>query len=142
MALSTDIELDEVELGDLSELEDDNIPETKTYAINWKDGRIAGKISELEALKQHIQKTLKVERGKFLIYDEDIGCEVKSMLATGVYSRELIETRVPKAVEEALKDNRILRVYDFSFEYPGDDSLIVTFYVDTIYGEDYEEVVF
>jgi hypothetical protein len=141
MALAVDLELENMELDDLTELED-TIPETKTYAINWNDGRIAGKISEMEALRQYIKKTLKVEKGKFLIYGSDIGCDVKEMLSVGVYSKELIETRVPQSVKDALDDKRIIRVYDFSFEYPGDDSLIVSFYVDTIYGVDYEEVVF
>lgn len=141
MALDVAIELEDMELEDLTELEDD-IPETRTYAINWKENRIAGTISELEALQQHIQKTLKVEKGKFLIYNDEVGTDITEMLTTSTYSRELIEARIPDAVTKALDDKRILRVYDFSFEYPGDDSLIIRFYVDTIYGEDYEEVVF
>ena len=139
MALAPEIELSEEEIENIVE-EEDEISETNTYAIDWQEGRIAGRIENEEALRQYIQKTLMTEAGKYLIYNDLYGTNIKELSRAQNLSRAAIETMIPKMVEEALTDNRILGVYDFSFEYPEDDSIIIRFYVDTIYGEDYEEV--
>ncbi len=139
MALAPEIELSDEEIEDLIENEDD-VPETTTYAIDWQEGRIAGKVDSEEALRQYIQKTLMTEAGKFLIYNQSYGSSIKELSRSQNLSRAAIEAMIPKMVEGALTDNRILGVYDFSFEYPDEDSILISFYVDTIYGEDYEEV--
>lgn len=139
MALDVDIELDDMEIDDLTELTSE-IPETTTYAIDWEQGRIAGKVSEMEALRQYIRKTLMVDRGKFLIYGEEVGSNIRELISAKNLSRAFLETVIPKAVENALDDKRIVSVYDFSFEYPDYDSMIIRFTVDTIYGTESEEV--
>lgn len=139
MALDVDIELDDMEIDDLTELTSE-IPETTTYAIDWEQGRIAGKVSEMEALRQYIRKTLMVDRGKFLIYGEEVGSNIRELISAKNLSRAFLETVIPKAVENALDDKRIVSVYDFSFKYPDYDSMIIRFTVDTIYGTESEEV--
>ena len=139
MALEPSMELTDEEIENLID-EDDEISETTTYAIDWDEGRIAGKVDNEEALRQYIQKTLMTEAGKFLIYDDSVGTPIKELSRSQNLSRAAIETMIPKMVENALTDKRILGVYDFSFEYPDGDSILIKFYADTIYGEEYEEV--
>ena len=97
MALDVDIELDDMEIDDLTELTSE-IPETTTYAIDWEQGRIAGKVSEMEALRQYIRKTLMVDRGKFLIYGEEVGSNIRELISAKNLSRAFLETVIPKAV--------------------------------------------
>lgn len=139
MALEPEMELTDEEIEELIS-DDDDIPETTTYAIDWNEGRIAGKIENEEALRQHIQKTLMIESGKFLIYNDSVGTSIKELSRSQNLSRAALETMIPKMVEKALTDPRILGVYDFSFEYPDGDSIIIRFTADTIYGEENEEV--
>ena len=57
-------------------------------------------------------------------------------------TEELIRAEIPRLVEDALLcDGRILKVYDFEFEF-NEDSCNVHFTADTIYGTtEVEEVI-
>ncbi len=139
MALEADMGLT---LEDIQKFFDQSIPETNTYAIDWVNGRLSGKISALEAVRQYIYKTLKTECNRYLIYGTDIGSGIKALVGQGIVSREYLESDIPRLVKKALSDKRILGVHDFSFAYPEDerDAVSISFVADTIYGSTVEEV--
>ena len=128
---------------DLEKFTDQSIPETTTYLIDFHNGRLSGKISDIEAVQQYIYKTLKTECNKYLIYDLSVGTGIKAMIRQGRASRSYLEADIPRIVRKALNDKRILNVRDFKFEYPDDDrsAIRITFVAETIYGNVSEEVV-
>jgi phage baseplate assembly protein W len=106
---------------------------SKTYKLDLDNGRIIGKVDELEAMNQFIRKALITPRFKCLIYDSQYGSEIREITTTDA-TREFIESEMPRLVEDALTyDPRILKVYDFSFSFK-DDSVFLKFSVDTIFG--------
>ncbi|MDE7183210.1 MAG: DUF2634 domain-containing protein [Lachnospiraceae bacterium] len=139
MALEADMGLT---LEDIQKFADKSVPETATYAIDWVNGRLSGKITGLEAVRQYIYKTLKTECNKYLIYDIGVGTGIKALVGQGIASREYIETDIPRIVRKALNDTRILNVHDFNYDYPDDErnAIRISFVVDTVYGSTHEEV--
>lgn len=139
MALEPDMGLT---AEDIQKFSDQSIPETTTYAIDWKNGRLTGKISGIEAIHQYIHKTLKTECNQYLIYDTSVGSGINALVRQGIASREYLEADIPRLVKKALTDKRILSIRDFSFSYPDDerDAVNITFVAETVYGSVSEEV--
>ena len=109
-------------------------PPSLTYALDLDRGRIIGKVDGLEATRQAIRKALITPRWKCLIYDNQYGSELKNEITAKDASRELIETEIPRMVEDALlPDTRVLSVSDFSYAFEGDECYI-SFTAQTIYG--------
>lgn len=127
---------------DMQRFSDQLIPETNTYAIDWGNGRLAGKISGIVAIHQYIYKTLKTECNRYLIYDTGVGSGIKALVRQGTASREYLTADIPRLVKKALTDRRILGVHDFSFSYPENerDAVTISFIADTVYGQVSEEV--
>lgn len=113
-----------------------------TYKLDLDKGRIVGKIDGLEAVNQAIRKAIITPRFKCLIYDNQYGSEIKEAVIAQDATPELTEALIPGFVKDALKpDTRILKVYDFQFEFAGDGAHIF-FRADTIFGEtQFEEVI-
>ena len=128
-------------------LEDEGTQTSRTYSIDWENGRISGFSDGVEAMKQFIKKAIITPRFKCLIYDSQYGSEIKETIVDKNVTREYIEAEIPFLVEDTLiHDERVLRVYNikitFGDSYPLQDSVIVTFDVDTIYGKiPVEEVI-
>lgn len=120
-------------LNDISIVKASDKP-TKTYKIDFKNGKISGYIDELEAVQQYIHKTLITPRFKCLIYGNQYGSEIESMMATNHFDRDSIKKLLPSLVKNALTDTRVISVSNFEFTDFDADSLLVTFDVDTIYG--------
>lgn len=139
MALEADMGLT---AGDILKFSDQSVPETNTYAIDWKNGRLAGKINGIEAVHQYIYKTLITECNRYLIYDMGVGSGIKALVRQSRVSREYLEADIPRLVKKALTDKRILGIRDFSFSYPDDerDAVSISFVANTIYGSVKEEV--
>ena len=122
---------------DIDEIEEEVKQETRTYNIDFLNGRIDGMIDGSDALEQAIRKILMTERYKNLIYSEDYGCEIKDTMMSNENTDSFLEAEIPVLIQEALlEDERILDVINFEFYIiPNSiDSLIVTFDVSTIYG--------
>jgi phage baseplate assembly protein W len=119
--------------------------ETKTYAIDFENGRITGKTDGLDAVKQAITKILITERFKNLIYSDNYGCEIKQTLMSDGNTDEFLEAEIPSLLQEALViDERILGVSNVTMTYDGTerDSVNIGFDVETIYGKmTVEEVI-
>lgn len=139
MALEADMGLT---LEDILKFSGTSVPETNTYAIDWINGRLSGKISGLEAVQQYIYKTLRTECNRYLIYDIGVGTGIKALVGQGMASREYIEADIPRIVRKALNDRRIISVHDFTYNYPDDErnAIQISFVADTIYGSVHQEV--
>lgn len=127
---------------DIEKFSDQSIATSKTYAIDWSNGRLSGSITGLEAVKQYIYKTLKTECNTYLIYGRNVGSTIKAVVKQGTATREYLEADIPRIVKKSLTDSRILGVHDFTYEYPDDerDAIKISFVADTIYGSTSEEV--
>lgn len=118
----------------ISTLQTAREPPSQTYALDLDRGRIIGKVDGLEATRQAIRKALITPRWKCLVYNNQYGSELKNEITAKDASRELIETEIPRMVEDALlPDTRVLSVSDFSYFFEGDECYI-TFTAQTIYG--------
>ena len=126
MALDTELPFDS--------LRDAEEQPSKTYHLDLDGKRVRGYADGLEAVKQAIDKALRTIRYDSLIYDDDYGSELLTMLHAPNTTKELIETSFPQLIREALSnDTRILGVSGFSFEY-SKDSVLVRFTANTIFG--------
>lgn len=113
-----------------------------TYKLDLDAGRIVGMIDGLEAVNQAIRKAIITPRFKCLIYDNQYGSEIQEAIIAQDATPEYTEAVVPGFVKDALKpDTRILKVYDFQFEFRTEGAYIF-FRADTIFGEtEFEEVI-
>ena len=121
-------------------IEDEQDMPSRTYRIDWDEGRIIGFVDGQEAMRQYIKKALITPRFRCLIYSNQYGSEIEDMLIQRDATREYIETKVGFLVTDALiYDPRILQVYNIAIQfmdkYPMQDSCVITFDVDTIYGQ-------
>lgn len=117
---------------------------SRTYAIDWKKGRIAGFIDEQDAVRQYITKALITPRFKCLIYDSQYGSEIRDIVIAKNATKEYVETEIGFLVKDAIiYDDRITDVYNVTSQFgDNNESVIVRFDVDTIYGSMHiEEVV-
>ncbi|WML35340.1 DUF2634 domain-containing protein [Clostridium sp. OS1-26] len=112
------------------EVKEQVVQPTRTYKV--KDGRIAGFIDEIEALKQSIELILCIERYEYLIYSWNYGSELKGLIAK---DKDIAESEFKRRVREALsQDDRIKDVDNFIFKYEK-DSVLVEFTIFSIYGD-------
>ena len=101
---------------------------------------IGGKIDGLEAIRQFIAKAIKTARDRFLIYDDQYGCDLESLIGASV-TRELLEEEIPRVITEALiYDDRISDVVDFVITNEG-DKVFVSFTALLVNGEQVESEV-
>jgi hypothetical protein len=106
---------------------------TKTYAMQLDGDRIRGKTDERKAMEQAIYKILLTERYQYLIYSWNYGIELKDLFGKPIsYCCVELERRIKEAL---LQDTRITNVYDFEFENPKFETVLVKFTADTIFGE-------
>lgn len=129
MAESVYIPIDIEEITEAEELP------SKTYRLDLNAGRITGYVDELEAVEQAIRKAIITPRFKCLIYDDQYGSEIEQAIAADDATREYIEAVAENFVKDALlPDTRILEVDDFEFEFE-EDKAVISFKVNTIFGE-------
>lgn len=81
-----------------------------------------------------------IVKNYILIYSNQYGSEIIETLMDKEVTREYIEAEISFLVTDTLiHDPRVLRVYNVEIEfkdtYPMQDSCVITFDVDTIYGE-------
>lgn len=104
--------------------------ESRTYKLS--EIRIEGFVEELEALKQAIYKVLSTEQYEYPIYSFGYGIAWKELIGE---ERSYVRAELKRMIQEALlRDDRILEVEGFKFEF-SEDSCQCTFDVQSIYGE-------
>lgn len=103
---------------------------SRTYRL--QNGRIAGWIDELAAMRQAIEKVLHTERFTWLIYTDNYGVELKSLLGEEL---DLVMAEMERIVREALSvDERIIEIENFQVTQENRNTLLVSFFVTTIFG--------
>lgn len=120
----------------IAELEVESEQPSRTYRLDLERGRIfsLGSCDGIESAEQLIKKVLLSPRFRCLIYDNQYGSEIKQTIIATDVSQEYVETELPRLVKDAcLADSRILDVYDFSFEFLGEE-VRIRFQADTIFG--------
>lgn len=107
---------------------------SKTWQLDFVNGRLGGVVDGKEAIQQFIYKALMTARERYLIYSDSYGSEVFSLTSHDVSPSVLIN-EAPRLITEAIiYDERIESVDNFEFEQQG-DKLYVTFTVTLYTGE-------
>lgn len=129
MEMDTDLVLN------IDDIEEESIQETRTYSIDFINGRIDGMVDGLAAVQQAITKILITERFKNIIYSDDYGSELKALLMNPDKTEALMGTEIPELIKDALLiDDRILEISNFNLDQNGNE-LSILFDVYTIYGD-------
>ncbi|WP_058303453.1 DUF2634 domain-containing protein [Gorillibacterium timonense] len=102
---------------------EESVEETsRTYRLDPVNGRIAGMIDGLEAVKQAAFKLLQTERFDFLIYDQAYGSEFRGLIGLpGVIAASELERLIREAL---LTDDRISDVQNIQVEHEVDETLV------------------
>lgn len=120
------------------QLEELVIQPSRTYRI--ENGRIRGTIDGQLAIEQFIWKAISTALNRFIIYDDQYGCELDNLIGATV-TQELIDDEIPRVVEEALVyDDRIDSVNDIILRHEG-DTMFISFRVALTTGEQFESEV-
>lgn len=105
---------------------------TKTYQVNFEEGKIVGYTDEFDAIRQYIFKTLSTERYQYEIYDWNYGFEISDLYGK---PRPFVYSELKRRITEALmQDDRIEGVDSFEFNAPNRDVVFVKFIVHTQFG--------
>lgn len=121
--------------ADITETTDAAEPTSRTYRVDFGNGRILGMTDGLEAVEQAIKLALLTPRFECLIYSDRYGSEVKSAMGSGESDEDYLNTVLPFMIEDALlADSRILEVSDIEIELV-DDEARVGFTASTIFGD-------
>ena len=103
-----------------------------TFYLDIKNKRINGSVDGSDAVKQAVYCILNTERFEWLIYSWNYGAELNHLFGK---PSGLVKTKIKKRIREALlQDDRIQNVDHFEFERK-EKSLLVTFTVNSIYGD-------
>lgn len=104
----------------------------KTYKIDFKENRIIGKISDLEAVGQAVYKILHTERFNYLIYSWNYGVELECLIGKDY---QFILGDLQRRIEEALfQDDRIEKIDKLRIEQKNKTSILVSFIVVSKFG--------
>lgn len=111
---------------------------SKTYRI--LNGRVAGWIDNLDAIKQSIEKTLLTERFRYEIYSDRFGIELENLIGE---SKDLVVSEIERIVSESLLiDERIVDLENFTIADIAKENMTINFKVITIFGSfDFEKEV-
>lgn len=103
-----------------------------TYKLDTKTNTIVDHCDGLEAIKQAIYKILNTERYDYPIYSQDYGIELEELI--GEPTSYVIPELERRIIDALSIDDRIIEVYNFEFESPLKNIVIVKFLVDTEFG--------
>lgn len=102
----------------------------RTYALS--EMKIEGYVEDLDSLKQAIYKVLSTEQFEYPIYSFSYGIAWKQLMGE---ERPFVRAEMKRMIQETLmRDDRILEVDDFTFQFSG-DTCMCEFKVNSIYGE-------
>ena len=103
---------------------------SRTYKVS--NGRIAGYVDELDAMRQSVEKILSTERFAWNIYSDDYGSDVNDLIGEDF---DLVNSELERLITEALSaDDRIVSVENFTINQTSSNSIVVTFNVVTVFG--------
>ena len=107
----------------------------KEYEFDFNNSILTGKLVEgKEALKMWIYKALLTNRYNYPIYSWDYGQDLEELIGQG-YEHDFIKSEVERRIQDCLLVNkRITRCHSFEINLIN-DSLQISFTVDTPFGE-------
>lgn len=122
-----------VTIGEDIEIQPEAETPSRTYKVDFANGRISGFVDESEAMQQAIYKILQTERFDYLIYSWNYGVEMKALFGK---SYPVVESEVKRVIKEALiADSRITDVVDFKVTRVDKRTVTVSFTTLTIFGD-------
>lgn len=122
-----------VTIGEDIEIQPEAETPSRTYKVDFANGRISGFVDESEAMQQAIYKILQTERFDYLIYSWNYGVEMKALFGK---SYPVVESEVKRVIKEALiADSRITDVVDFKVTRVDKRTVAVSFTALTIFGD-------
>lgn len=122
-----------VTIGEDIEIQQEAETPSRTYKVDFANGRISGFVDESEAMQQAIYKILQTERFDYLIYSWNYGVEMKALFGK---SYPVVESEVKRVIKEALiADSRITDVVDFKVTRVDKRTVTVSFTTLTIFGD-------
>lgn len=107
-----------------------------------KDGKV-DTLTELEGLKMWISKVLRTTKGAYKIYkDRDYGITNLKELMTKNYPYAFVKAEIEREITETLlKNTNITSLSSFEFTRGEGTKLIVSFTINSVYGNTSESVV-
>jgi hypothetical protein len=88
---------------------------------------------ELQAITQDIKFALSTERNKYPIMGSNFGVTLLDLVGE---DRQYVQAQVKKRITDALSiDDRITGIGSFSFTYPDNNSVSVSFVIETVLGK-------
>ncbi|MDP5273554.1 DUF2634 domain-containing protein [Chengkuizengella axinellae] len=120
-----------LEIEDIETNTEKEVHPSMTYEFNFDIGEFTENIiDEIDALRQFIRKAISTTRLKYLIYDQQYGCELTDLIALDL-KPNLLASEIERVIKEALiYDERIKDVTEFIIDYIN-DQFHVTFKVIT-----------
>jgi hypothetical protein len=130
-------------LNGIDEIGEEELETSRTYNIDWVNGRISGMTDGLDAVEQAMTKALLTERYKNVIYDDEYGSEIKDTIMNDENTNEFLDSEIPELVRDTFADDeRILDIDNFSVDTGESDGFECSFDVSTIFGNLSVEEVF
>lgn len=110
---------------------------TKTYALDFENKRIVGKVNKLAAMVQAVRKVLNTYRYAERIYSGDYGSEFGGLIGKPV---EYVKAKARAILDDAFSaDRRIRGIRKMEITQTQTDEVQIHVYVLTEYGEIYVE---
>jgi hypothetical protein len=107
---------------------------SKTYYLDFENGRIGPMIDGDLALRQFVFKAIMTPRSRYLIYDDEYGTELEDLIGADV-TDAFLQEEIPRVIRDALVyDDRIADVRDFVVRREK-DGVFIEFTIEKVDGE-------
>lgn len=117
---------------DLDVDDDEDLDDEPTLTFKVENGRIRGKVDELPAMVQAVDKILRTERLVYPIYSDQYGNDLNDLIGKDIgYAKVETERMIKEAL---LADDRVIDVEIDSIEPKNKDTIVVTGTCFTVFG--------
>lgn len=117
---------------DLDVDDDEDLDDEPTLTFKVENGRIRGKVDELPAMLQAVDKILRTERLVYPIYSDQYGNDLNDLIGKDIgYAKVETERMIKEAL---LADDRVIDVEIDSIEPKNKDTIVVTGTCFTVFG--------
>ena len=118
---------------DLDVDDDEDLDDEPTLTFKVENGRIRGKIDELSAMVQAVDKILRTERLVYPIYSDQYGNDLNDLIGKDIgYAKVEAERMIKEAL---LSDDLVTDVEIYTIEQKNKDTLVVTGTCFTVFGK-------
>lgn len=118
---------------DLDGDDDEDLDDEPTLTFKVENGRIRGKVDELPAMVQAVDKILRTERLVYPIYSDQYGNDLNDLIGKDIgYAKVETERMIKEAL---LADDRVIDVEIDSISQKNKDTLVATGTCFTVFGK-------